>query len=121
MPSKPARKAARAAIKKGIVRDPAVHAVVCADIATFLSGVGWRLTGTIPSPIRGGDGNRFKAEVEQTSFLGELVHVRVKAGEDKTPLLLSGLPQAVGRLHAGDQITLSVPKEQVVVLKEQTS
>jgi ABC-type Fe3+/spermidine/putrescine transport system ATPase subunit len=66
----------------------------------------------------GGNGNRFSAEVEQASFLGELVHVRVRAGESKMPLLFSGLPHAVGRLKAGDPITLSVPKEQVVVLPE---
>jgi iron(III) transport system ATP-binding protein len=69
----------------------------------------------------GGNENRFSAEVEQASFLGELVHVRVRAGDSKTPLLLSGLPHAVGRLKAGDAITLSVPKEQVVVLKDQAS
>jgi 23S rRNA (cytidine1920-2'-O)/16S rRNA (cytidine1409-2'-O)-methyltransferase len=63
---KPQFEAARAAIKRGIVRDPAVHAVVCADIAAFLSAAGWRVTGTIPSPIRGGDGNHeFLIEAER--------------------------------------------------------
>jgi iron(III) transport system ATP-binding protein len=65
----------------------------------------------------GSDGNRFTAEVEQTAFLGELVHVRLRGGAGKTPLLLAGLPHAAGRLQAGDSITLSVPKEQVVVLE----
>jgi 23S rRNA (cytidine1920-2'-O)/16S rRNA (cytidine1409-2'-O)-methyltransferase len=55
---KPQFEAARAAIKKGIVRDPAVHSVVCDDIAAFLGAAGWRVTGVIPSPILGGEGNR---------------------------------------------------------------
>jgi 23S rRNA (cytidine1920-2'-O)/16S rRNA (cytidine1409-2'-O)-methyltransferase len=55
---KPQFEAARAAIKKGIVRDPLVHAAVCDDIAAFLSAAGWRVTGVIPSPIPGGEGNR---------------------------------------------------------------
>ncbi|HWW34461.1 MAG TPA: TlyA family RNA methyltransferase [Xanthobacteraceae bacterium] len=55
---KPQFEAARAAIKKGIVRDPAVHAAVCDDIAAFFAAEGWRVGGVIPSPIPGGDGNR---------------------------------------------------------------
>jgi 23S rRNA (cytidine1920-2'-O)/16S rRNA (cytidine1409-2'-O)-methyltransferase len=45
-------------LKKGIVRDPAVHAAVCADIAVSLHSLGCRVLGTMPSPITGGDGNR---------------------------------------------------------------
>jgi 23S rRNA (cytidine1920-2'-O)/16S rRNA (cytidine1409-2'-O)-methyltransferase len=44
-------------VKKGIVRDPAVHAVVCDDIAEFIASLGWRVLGVVPSPIEGGDGN----------------------------------------------------------------
>ena len=44
-------------MKKGIVRDPAVHAAVCDDIAAFVTSLGWRVIGIIPSPIAGGDGN----------------------------------------------------------------
>ena len=63
---KPQFEAARAAIKKGIVRDPAVHAVVCDDIAAFFTAEGWRVGGVIPSPIPGGDGNReFLIEAER--------------------------------------------------------
>lgn len=54
---KPQFEAGRAAGKKGVVRDPAVHAAVCADIADFAAALGWRVTGVIPSPITGGDGN----------------------------------------------------------------
>src|SRR6476620_8020287 len=50
---KPQFEAARAAIKKGIVRDPAVHAAVCDDIAAFFTAEGWRVGGVIPSPIPG--------------------------------------------------------------------
>jgi 23S rRNA (cytidine1920-2'-O)/16S rRNA (cytidine1409-2'-O)-methyltransferase len=45
------------AAKKGIVRDPAVHAAVCDDIAKFIAALGWRVLGIIPSPIEGSDGN----------------------------------------------------------------
>jgi 23S rRNA (cytidine1920-2'-O)/16S rRNA (cytidine1409-2'-O)-methyltransferase len=54
---KPQFEAARGDNKKGIVRDAAVRAAVCDDIAAFLAGRGWRVTGLMPSPILGGDGN----------------------------------------------------------------
>ena len=63
---KPQFEAARGAIKKGIVRDAAVHAAVCDDIAAFLAAQGWRVNGLIPSPILGGDGNHeFLTEAER--------------------------------------------------------
>jgi 23S rRNA (cytidine1920-2'-O)/16S rRNA (cytidine1409-2'-O)-methyltransferase len=46
-----------AKVKKGIVRDAALHAAVCEDISAFVTGLGWRVVGIIPSPIAGGDGN----------------------------------------------------------------
>jgi 23S rRNA (cytidine1920-2'-O)/16S rRNA (cytidine1409-2'-O)-methyltransferase len=54
---KPQFEAGRTALKKGVVRDPAVHAAVCDDIASFVVSLGWRVIGIIPSPIAGGDGN----------------------------------------------------------------
>jgi len=54
---KPQFEAGRAQAKKGIVRDPAVHAAVCHDILAFVASLGWRVLGIIPSPIAGGDGN----------------------------------------------------------------
>jgi 23S rRNA (cytidine1920-2'-O)/16S rRNA (cytidine1409-2'-O)-methyltransferase len=54
---KPQFEAGRGTLKKGIVRDPAVHAVVCDDIAEFIASLGWRVLGILPSPIEGGDGN----------------------------------------------------------------
>ena len=55
---KPQFETARTAIKKGIVRDPLVHAAICAGLEAFLSARGWRVDGIVPSPILGGDGNR---------------------------------------------------------------
>jgi 23S rRNA (cytidine1920-2'-O)/16S rRNA (cytidine1409-2'-O)-methyltransferase len=55
---KPQFEAGRAHLKKGIVRDVQVHTAVCEDIAGFVAALGWSVTGTLPSPIAGGDGNR---------------------------------------------------------------
>jgi 23S rRNA (cytidine1920-2'-O)/16S rRNA (cytidine1409-2'-O)-methyltransferase len=55
---KPQFEAGRAHLKKGVVRNVAVHDAVCADIAAFVSAAGWTVAGTIPSPIVGGEGNR---------------------------------------------------------------
>jgi 23S rRNA (cytidine1920-2'-O)/16S rRNA (cytidine1409-2'-O)-methyltransferase len=55
---KPQFEAPRGTIKKGIVRDEAVHKAVCGDTAAFLRASGWTAGGVIPSPISGGDGNR---------------------------------------------------------------
>ena len=45
---KPQFEAGRGAVKKGIVRDPAVHAAVCDDIAGFVASLGWRMLGDHP-------------------------------------------------------------------------
>jgi 23S rRNA (cytidine1920-2'-O)/16S rRNA (cytidine1409-2'-O)-methyltransferase len=63
---KPQFEAGRRQIKKGVVRDAAVHAAVCDDITQLLIDLGWRVRGCIPSPILGGDGNReFFIEVQR--------------------------------------------------------
>jgi 23S rRNA (cytidine1920-2'-O)/16S rRNA (cytidine1409-2'-O)-methyltransferase len=63
---KPQFEAARSHIKKGIVRDEAVHKFVCEDIGAFIPSLGWRIGGLEPSPILGGDGNReFFIEAER--------------------------------------------------------
>ncbi len=54
---KPQFEAGPGAIKKGIVRDETVHRAVCKDISAFVTSLGWRVLGVIPSPIEGGDGN----------------------------------------------------------------
>jgi 23S rRNA (cytidine1920-2'-O)/16S rRNA (cytidine1409-2'-O)-methyltransferase len=56
---KPQFEAGPAAIGRGgLVKDPAVHAAVRADVRAFLSGAGWAVLGEAESPIAGGDGNR---------------------------------------------------------------
>jgi 23S rRNA (cytidine1920-2'-O)/16S rRNA (cytidine1409-2'-O)-methyltransferase len=55
---KPQFETARAHIKKGIVRDEAVHQAVCKDIAAHVEALGWRVGGVVASAITGGDGNR---------------------------------------------------------------
>jgi 23S rRNA (cytidine1920-2'-O)/16S rRNA (cytidine1409-2'-O)-methyltransferase len=45
--------------KGGIVSDEGVRNAVLEDIAAWISSVdGWTVTGTMESPVRGGDGNR---------------------------------------------------------------
>jgi 23S rRNA (cytidine1920-2'-O)/16S rRNA (cytidine1409-2'-O)-methyltransferase len=55
---KPQFEAQRRDLKKGIVRDPALHAAICDGISAFLPSLGWRVGGIVPSEILGGDGNR---------------------------------------------------------------
>ena len=55
---KPQFEAGRKHVKKGIVRDAAIHAAVCDDIAAFAASRGWSVAGVVPSPIEGGEGNR---------------------------------------------------------------
>ena len=55
---KPQFEAGRAHVKKGIVRDPQVHARVCDKIEELTRSLGWTVAGIIPSPIAGGEGNR---------------------------------------------------------------
>jgi 23S rRNA (cytidine1920-2'-O)/16S rRNA (cytidine1409-2'-O)-methyltransferase len=55
---KPQFEAGRDPVKKGIVRDGAVHRAVCEDMRAFVSSLGFEVMGLIPSPIEGGDGNR---------------------------------------------------------------
>jgi 23S rRNA (cytidine1920-2'-O)/16S rRNA (cytidine1409-2'-O)-methyltransferase len=63
---KPQFETGRRDIKKGIVRDPAVHQRVCNEIAAFLAAQGWSVGRVVPSPILGGDGNReFFIEAER--------------------------------------------------------
>lgn len=45
--------------KGGVVRDPALHEAVCANITVWLNGLpGWAVTGVVPSPLLGPAGNR---------------------------------------------------------------
>jgi 23S rRNA (cytidine1920-2'-O)/16S rRNA (cytidine1409-2'-O)-methyltransferase len=63
---KPQFEVQRRDLKKGIVRDPAVHAATCDAVAALLITLGWRVGAVVPSPILGGDGNReFFVEAER--------------------------------------------------------
>jgi 23S rRNA (cytidine1920-2'-O)/16S rRNA (cytidine1409-2'-O)-methyltransferase len=43
--------------KGGVVRDPAVHDRVCAEVRAWVEGPGWHVDGIVPSPITGPEGN----------------------------------------------------------------
>ncbi len=44
--------------KGGVVRDPAIHARVCAEVEAWLGALpGWRVLGLTESPIKGPEGN----------------------------------------------------------------
>ncbi len=63
---KPQFEVGRGAVKKGIVRDPELHAAVCTGIEQFIAARGWRVGGVIASPVVGGNGNReFLIEAER--------------------------------------------------------
>ncbi len=55
---KPQFEAGRGEVGKGgVVRDHAVHARVCHEIETWLTGGGWTVAGIVQSPITGPEGN----------------------------------------------------------------
>jgi 23S rRNA (cytidine1920-2'-O)/16S rRNA (cytidine1409-2'-O)-methyltransferase len=55
---KPQFEAGRGEVGKGgVVRDPEIHARVCAQAAAWVAGRGWRLIGITPSPVTGPEGN----------------------------------------------------------------
>jgi 23S rRNA (cytidine1920-2'-O)/16S rRNA (cytidine1409-2'-O)-methyltransferase len=55
---KPQFEAGKRHLKKGIVRNPAVHEQVRADVAASLRALGCEVVAHFPSPIAGSDGNR---------------------------------------------------------------
>jgi ABC-type Fe3+/spermidine/putrescine transport system ATPase subunit len=58
--------------------------------------------------------NRIAATVEETAFLGEVLHVRLAAGGLRLEMV--SLLHTAGGLHPGQAVTLTVAPEQVVVL-----
>jgi len=55
---KPQFEAGRGEVPKGgVVRDPAVHDRVCAEVSAWLTGLGWAVEGITESPIKGPEGN----------------------------------------------------------------
>jgi len=56
---KPQFEAGRAHVGRGgIIRDTGVHEAVRARIHGWVTSLGWQVTGVVPSPIDGSDGNR---------------------------------------------------------------
>lgn len=55
---KPQFEAGQAEVGKGgVVRDPAIHDRVCAEVEQWVTAQGWRVEGIVPSPIKGPEGN----------------------------------------------------------------
>ena len=55
---KPQFEAGRGEVGKGgVVRDPAIHDRVCADVSSWLTAQGWAVDGLTTSPITGPEGN----------------------------------------------------------------
>ena len=55
---KPQFEAGRAEVGKGgVVRDPAVHTRVCAEVVAWLEQSDWQVQGVVESPITGPEGN----------------------------------------------------------------
>lgn len=55
---KPQFEAGRGEVGKGgVVRDPAIHARVCAEVRAWVEGEGWTVEGIVESPIKGPEGN----------------------------------------------------------------
>ena len=55
---KPQYEAGRARVgRRGIVRDPEVHAAVLREVVAGLGAAGLGVQGVVPSPLRGADGN----------------------------------------------------------------
>jgi 23S rRNA (cytidine1920-2'-O)/16S rRNA (cytidine1409-2'-O)-methyltransferase len=54
---KPQFEVGPAFVTKGLVKDSAARDKAVAAIVALLADAGWRVTGPIPSPIEGGDGN----------------------------------------------------------------
>ncbi len=58
--------------KGGVVRDPAIHARVCADASAWVAAQGWRVVGVETSPITGPEGNvEFLLGAIKESAIGE--------------------------------------------------
>lgn len=55
---KPQFEVGRAEVGKGgVVRDPALHERVCAEVRSWFEGLGWLVQGIVESPIKGPEGN----------------------------------------------------------------
>ncbi len=77
---KPQFEAGRDAVGKGgVVRDPAIHAAVCAEVQAWVEAQGWAVEGIVPSPITGPEGNvefLIAAHLSPLSAPATIGHVR---------------------------------------------
>ncbi len=79
---KPQFEAGRGEVGKGgVVRDPAVHARVCDEVARWVEGEGWRVLGITPSPITGPEGNIEFLLAAQKQRAAELPPPPLQSGE----------------------------------------
>ena len=60
--------------------------------------------------------NRVTAKVKQVTYLGALLHVRLLANQSLLEIVT--LPHSSSRLEVGQDVTVSVPAEEVVLLQE---
>jgi hypothetical protein len=67
--------------------------------------------------LGGAGGNQLTGQVQQVTYLGELLHVRVQAAGN-TLLEVHSLPQGADRLRPGDAVVLTVPPQHVVILQD---
>jgi iron(III) transport system ATP-binding protein len=93
----------------GFAPDPPVAA--SAQVLCSIRPHAWTLATENQGP------NRFVGRVEQVTFLGEVLELTVRAAA-QTPIAVTALPQAAGRLQPGDAVTLSVVPDDVVILAE---
>jgi iron(III) transport system ATP-binding protein len=68
----------------------------------------------------GSGANRLTAEVDALSFLGDVIHLRLRA-MGKTPLLMTVLPHVAARVKPGDSILVAVDPKQVMLIPESPS
>ncbi|MCV9940119.1 TlyA family RNA methyltransferase [Boseaceae bacterium BT-24-1] len=55
---KPQFETKRSALKRGVLRNEALQEQICAEIVDVVTALGFTVSGLIPSPLEGGDGNR---------------------------------------------------------------
>ncbi|MBM4429858.1 MAG: TlyA family RNA methyltransferase [Chloroflexi bacterium] len=77
---KPQFEAGRDQVRKGVVKDPAVHRAVLHDLLSWAGSQGWIVQGLVVSPLRGPAGN--------VEFL---THLRLPSGAP-APLARDGVP-----------------------------
>jgi iron(III) transport system ATP-binding protein len=67
--------------------------------------------------LGGTGGNQLTGQVQQVTYLGELLHLRVQAAGNML-LEVHSLPQGADRLRPGDAVVLTVPPQDVVILQD---